>query len=301
LALAWYTRALAHAELIECEKREKMLEIGRLNQLAVIEMADLGAYLEGGEFGDILLPSKELPAELSIGEQIEVFVYRDNQGNLLATQQKPLVQVGECANLQVKDINDVGIFLDWGLDKDLFLPFGEQQQPMEVDRHYVVYVYLDNEQRITASNKLDRYIDKSDHNYKRGDKVELLVAGRTELGYKTVVNNKHWGVLYYDQVFKRIRAGYAGTGYIQKVREDQKLDVSLEPIGIQKAIDIGDTILAKLREEQGYLAISDKSTPQAISAIFGVSKGTFKKAIGRLYKEGLITISKTGIVLNEKD
>ncbi|GDY24570.1 GntR family transcriptional regulator [Agarivorans sp. Toyoura001] len=278
-----------------------MLEIGRLNQLAVIEMADLGAYLDGGEFGDILLPTRELSSELGIGDELEVFVYRDGERNLLATLKKPLVQVGECANLQVKEINDVGIFLDWGLDKDLFLPFSEQQQPMEVDRHYVVYVYLDNEQRIAASNKLDRFIDKSDHKYTRGEKVNLLVAGRTELGYKVVVNNLHWGVLYYDQVFKRIRAGYACAGYIQKVREDQKLDLSLEPIGIQKAIDIGDSIIAKLHEEQGYLALSDKSSPQAISAIFGVSKGTFKKAIGKLYKDGLITISKTGIVLNEKD
>ncbi|MGY5452468.1 CvfB family protein [Agarivorans sp. MS3-6] len=278
-----------------------MLEIGRLNQLAVIEIADIGAYLDGGEFGDVLLPSREIEAALSLGDELQVFVYRDNERNLIATLKKPLVQVGECANLQVKDINDVGIFLDWGLDKDLFLPFAEQQQPMEVDRHYVVYVYLDNEQRIAASNKLDRYIDKSDHNYQRGEKVDLLVAGRTELGYKVVVNNQHWGVLYYDQVFKRVRAGYACTGYIQKVREDQKLDLSLEPIGVQKSIDIGDAILAKLKDEQGYLALSDKSSPQAISAIFGVSKGSFKKAIGRLYKEGLITISKTGIVLSEKD
>ncbi|WP_432454046.1 MULTISPECIES: CvfB family protein [unclassified Agarivorans] len=278
-----------------------MLEIGRLNQLAVIEMADLGAYLDGGEFGDVLLPSKEVQPELALGDSLSVFVYRDSERNLIATLQHPQVQVGQCANLRVKDINDVGIFLDWGLDKDLFLPFAEQQQPMEVDRHYVVYVYLDNEQRIAASNKLDRYIDKSDHHYKDGDKVDLLVAGRTELGYKVVVNHQHWGVLYYDQVFKRIRAGYACRGYIQKVRDDRKLDLSLEPIGIQKAIDIGDTILAKLREEQGYLALSDKSSPQAISAIFGVSKGTFKKAIGRLYKDGLITISKTGIVLNKDD
>ncbi|WP_432458911.1 MULTISPECIES: CvfB family protein [unclassified Agarivorans] len=278
-----------------------MLEIGRLNQLAVIEMADLGAYLDGGEFGDVLLPSKEVQPELALGDSLSVFVYRDSERNLIATLQHPQVQVGQCANLRVKDINDVGIFLDWGLDKDLFLPFAEQQQPMEVDRHYVVYVYLDNEQRIAASNKLDRYIDKSDHHYKDGDKVDLLVAGRTELGYKVVVNHQHWGVLYYDQVFKRIRAGYACRGYIQKVRDDRKLDLSLEPIGIQKAIDIGDTILAKLKEEQGYLALSDKSSPQAISAIFGVSKGTFKKAIGRLYKDGLITISKTGIVLNKDD
>ncbi|GGB08996.1 CvfB family protein [Agarivorans gilvus] len=278
-----------------------MLEIGRLNQLTVIELADLGAYLDGGEWGDILLPTKELPEHLAEGDELTVFVYRDNEQNLLATRQTPKVQVGECANLLVKEINDVGIFLDWGLEKDLFLPFSEQQQPMEVDRHYVVYVYLDNQQRITASNKLDRYIDKSPHHYQRGDKVQLLIAGRTELGYKAVVNHQHWGVLYYDQVFKRIRAGYSCEGYIQKVREDQKLDVSLEPIGIKKAIDIGEQILTKLEQEQGYLALSDKSSPQAIAAIFGVSKATFKKAIGRLYKEGLITISKTGIVLNSKD
>ncbi|WP_035480826.1 CvfB family protein [Aliagarivorans marinus] len=278
-----------------------MLELGRVNRLPLVTDPSGQPCVDAGELGLLSIKPEEMERVKPDSDSVDAFLYRDNDAGVVATLKRPKAQVGECANLRVTSITPVGIFMDWGLDKELFVPYNQQQQPMQVDHSYVVHLYLDNEERVVASAKLDRFLDKTEHDYRDGQQVNILVAGRTELGYKAIVENQHWGILYYDQVFQRVRAGEQLKAKIAKVRSDGKLDLSMGAGGKKQSDELGERILAKLRQEDGYLAISDKSSPQVISAVFGVSKGAYKKAIGALYKQGLITISKTGLVLNDED
>lgn len=270
-----------------------MALVGRYNSLQVVKHTDFGLYLDGGADGEILLPNRYIPKDIPSEDEdwLNVFVYLDSEDKLIATTEKPKVQVNEFASLKVVEINSIGVFLDWGLPKDLLLPYSEEKRQMRQGEYCVVHVYLDKRtRRITATARLDRYLDKLPADYQVGQEVDLLVVEETDMGFKAIINNRHWGLIHKNEVFKFLRAGKQEKGYIKELRSDGKIALSLQPIGAQLASSLNAQILDKLRANQGSLAISDKSDPQLISDMFGVSKGNFKKAIGALYKEGKIVI-----------
>lgn len=278
-----------------------MALIGRYNSLQVVKHTDFGLYLDGGADGEILLPNRYIPKDTpsEVEDWLNVFVYLDSEDKLLATTEKPKVQVGEFASLKVKEINSIGVFLDWGLPKDLLLPYSEEKKQLSQGDYCVVHVYLDKRtRRITATARLDRYLDKTPSNYSLGQEVKLLVVEESDLGFKAVINNQHWGLIHKNEVFKFLRSGKQETGYIKALRDDGKIALSLQPVGAQAADSLNEKILGKLRENQGMLPVSDKSEPQVIADLFGVSKGNFKKAIGALYKNGQIVIHPDRIELS---
>lgn len=278
-----------------------MALIGRYNSLQVVKHTDFGLYLDGGADGEILLPNRYVPKDTpsEVEDWLNVFVYLDSEDKLLATTEKPKVQVGEFASLKVKEINSIGVFLDWGLPKDLLLPYSEEKRQLKEGDYCVVHVYLDKRtRRITATARLDRYLDKVPASYSIGQEVKLLVVEESDLGFKAVINNQHWGLIHKNEVFKFLRSGKQEVGYIKELRSDGKIALSLQPIGAQAADSLSEKILGKLRDNQGSLAVSDKSEPQLIADLFGVSKGNFKKAIGALYKSGQIVIHADRIELS---
>jgi predicted RNA-binding protein (virulence factor B family) len=277
-----------------------MALVGRYNALQVVKHTDFGLYLDGGADGEILLPNRYIPKDIPSEDEdwLNVFVYLDSEDKLLATTEKPKVQVGEFASLKVVEINSIGVFLDWGLPKDLLLPFSEEKRQMKAGEYCVVHVYLDKRtRRITATARLDRYLDKVPPAYQVGQEVDLLVVEETDMGFKAIINNAHWGLIHKNEVFKFLRSGKQEKGYIKELRSDGKIALSLQPVGAQLASSLNAQILDKLRANQGTLPVSDKSDPQVISDLFGVSKGNFKKAIGALYKDGQIVIHADRIEL----
>lgn len=277
-----------------------MALIGRMNCLQVVKHTNFGLYLDGGADGEILLPNRYIPKDTpsEVEDWLNVFIYLDSDDKLIATTEKPKVQVGEFASLKVLEINSIGIFLDWGLSKDLLLPYSEEKRPLQAGEYCVVHVYLDKHtRRITATARLDRYLDNAPAQYQAGQTVEVLVAESTDMGFKAIINNRHWGLIHKNEVFKFLRVGMRETGFIKEVRADGKISLSLQPVGQEAANALHDKILDLLKEKGGVLLVSDKSTPQVISGLFGVSKGNFKKAIGALYKQGLIVIEADRITL----
>lgn len=277
-----------------------MALVGRYNALQVVKHTDFGLYLDGGADGEILLPNRYIPKDIPSEDEdwLNVFVYLDSEDKLLATTEKPKVQVGEFASLKVVEINSIGVFLDWGLPKDLLLPFSEEKRQMKAGEYCVVHVYLDKRtRRITATARLDRYLDKVPPAYQVGQEVDLLVVEETDMGFKAIINNAHWGLIHKNEVFKFLRSGKQEKGYIKELRSDGKIALSLQPVGAQLASSLNAQILDKLRANQGTLPVSDKSDPRVISDLFGVSKGNFKKAIGALYKDGQIVIHADRIEL----
>ncbi|TBU77173.1 CvfB family protein [Phytopseudomonas daroniae] len=277
-----------------------MAVIGRMNSLQVVKHTDFGLYLDGGADGEILLPKRYIPKETpsEVEDWLNVFVYLDSEDKLIATTEKPKVQVGEFASLKVVDINRVGLFLDWGLPKDLLLPHSEEKRPLQIGDYCVVHVFVDKRsRRITATARLDRYLDKVPATYKTGDEVDLLVVEPTDMGFKAIINGKHWGLIHKNEVIGFMRGGIRQPGFIKDMRGDGKISLSLQPIGQQAADGLSEQILSRLRESGGVLELSDKSSPERISAMFRVSKGNFKKAIGGLYKQGLIHIHEDRIEL----
>ncbi len=276
-----------------------MADIGRINKLKVKRVRDYGVHLDGGESGDILLPIKDVPENCQPGDEIEVFVYQDREGHLRASTKKPSVTVGQFAKLRVAANGATGSFLRWGLEKDLFVPKSEQQDKMEEGRAYIVYVFLDEAtNRIAASSKLEKFLNRQAPSYKEGEEVDLLVYEQTDLGYRVIVNHSHEGMLYKSEVFKTLFSGQVLKGYVKKVREDRKIDLILQKPGYKGVDDIAQTILKTIKASGGRMAVTDKSPPEEIYALFGVSKKIFKKAIGALYKKKLIIIEpgciKTG-------
>lgn len=269
-----------------------MALIGRFNTLQVIKRADFGLYLDGGAEGEILLPNRYVPpGTTEAGDWLNVFVYLDSEDRPLATTETPKAQVGEFASLKVVDINRIGLFLDWGLPKDLLLPHSEEKRPLQVGDYCVVYLYLDRRtRRITATARLDRYLDNEPTRYRVGQAVDLLVVERTDLGFKAIIDNRHWGLIHKNEVFKFLRGGLRETGYIKALRPDGKISLSLQPVGEALGETLGQRILEALDRHGGRLDLGDKSPPEPIAAQFGVSKGNFKKALGGLYKQGLIVI-----------
>lgn len=277
-----------------------MALIGRMNSLQVVKHTDFGLYLDGGADGEILLPKRYIPKDTpsEVDDWLNVFIYFDSEDKLIATTQKPKIQLGEFASLKVVDINRIGLFLDWGLAKDLLLPHSEEKRPLQLGDYCVVYLYLDKRtRRLTATARLDRYLDQTPAPYQAGQEVDLLVAERTDLGFKAIINGKHWGLIHKNELFKFVRSGMREKGYIKEMRDDGKISLSLQPIGREAATGLAEQILERLREQGGVLALSDKSPPEAITEQFRVSKGNFKKAIGGLYKEGRIRIHDDRIEL----
>ncbi|WP_425928579.1 CvfB family protein [Pseudomonas sp. NyZ201] len=277
-----------------------MASVGRYNTLQVVKHTDFGLYLDGGPEGEILLPKRYIPKDTpsEVDDWLNVFVYLDSEDKLIATTDKVKVQVGQFASLKVVEINSIGIFLDWGLPKDLLMPYSEEKRQMRAGEYCVVHVYLDRRtRRITATAKLDRYLDKTPANYRVGQQVDLLVVEQSPMGFKAIINNQHWGLIHKNEMFKFLRSGKQEKGYIKEIRDDGKIALSLQPVGEGAASSLHEQILARLKAADGVLPVSDKSDPQVISDLFGVSKGNFKKAIGALYKSGQIVIHDNRIEL----
>lgn len=275
-----------------------MISIGQTYELEVVKAVDFGFYLDADELGEVLLPVKYAPPGTSVADVLKVFVYLDSDGRLVATTQTPKAKVGEFAYLKVVETTNVGAFLDWGLDKDLLVPFGEQHRPMEEGQSYLVYIHVGKaDGRIIASSKIDKFLDdERPHDFKPWQTVALIIANSTDLGYKAIINHSHWGVLYKDEVFQRLSFGQSIQGFVKRVRPDGKIDLSLQ--GGQVTRDkYSQTILDYLKKKNGFAPVHDKSDPAQISRLFGMSKGAFKKAIGGLYKQRIITIEENGIRL----
>lgn len=278
-----------------------MAEIGRINKLTIKTKLDYGVFLDGGESGDILLPKKYVPEKCQPGDEVEVFVYVDREERLQATTQKPYATVGQFAKLRVVSNSSAGTYLDWGMQKDLLVPMREQHVKMEKGKSYVVFVFLDKKSnRIAASSKLDKFLGLQSPDYDVGEEVDLVICDKTDLGYKAIVNNAHWGMVYKNEVFQKLYIGQQLKGYIKTIREDLKIDISLQQSGYQRVDNISQSILKTIKDLGGSIAVTDKNPPEDIYSLFGVSKKTFKKAIGALYKKRLVTIDNNGIKLGQK-
>lgn len=278
-----------------------MADIGRVNNLTVLRTAPQGVYLQGGWLGEILLPTRYVPDGCKSGDKLDVFIYLDSEDRYIATTEKPLAQVGEVAFLKVAEVNPFGAFLDWGLPKDLLVPFNEQASTMKEGQSYLVYLYSDDEShRIAASSKLNKFIRHRPEYFTKGQSVELQINERTDLGYSAVIDHRSWGVLFYSDVVKPLRIGQKIRGYIKRIRDDDKIDLSLHAPGYAVVDDVSRKVLRELANNDGFLPLSDKSEPGLIYDRFGVSKRAYKMTIGTLYKQQLITIEKDGIRLTEQ-
>lgn len=272
------------------------IELGKFNRLKVVKSVDFGMYLDGGEEGEILLPARYVPEACEIGDELNVFLYLDNEERLVATTLTPLVQVGEFAYLEVAWVNQYGAFLNWGLMKDLFVPFREQKMKMQVGKKYVIHAHLDDESyRIVASAKVDRYLSKEKAPYASGQEAGVLIWQKTDLGFKAIINNEYSGLIYESEVFQPLHTGMRLKAYVKQVREDGKIDLMIQRPGMGKVEDFSKILLDYIREQGGFTPMNDKSPADEIYALFGVSKKTFKKAVGDLYKKRLIVLEKDGM------
>jgi predicted RNA-binding protein (virulence factor B family) len=275
-----------------------MVRIGKSSTLEVVKFTDQGAYLDGGPYGEILLPNRYVPEGCREEDEIEVFIFFDSEDRIVASTIFPTVMVDEFGYLNVVAVSSFGAFLDWGLPKDLLVPFREQAVKMEKDKSYLVYVYVDHTTgRIVASSKINKYLDKEEIDFVEGDEVKLIISNKTDLGYNAIINGKHLGIIYSNEIFKPIKTGDRVNGFIKKIREDGKVDLCLEKQGYDKVDPVSAEILEKLKTSNNFLPYSDNTEPELIKSEFGVSKKTFKKAIGLLYKNKQITIEEEGIRL----
>ncbi|MGB1868309.1 MAG: CvfB family protein [Porticoccaceae bacterium] len=275
-----------------------MTEIGAFNKLQVVKQVDFGVYVDGGDLDTILLPKRYVPEGCQMGDWIDVFLYFDSEDMLIATTETPRVQVGDCEMLKVVDINSAGAFMDWGLPKDLLVPYNEQQKPMEVGYSYVVHVFYDqNSDRIAASTKLSHHLDEETVWLKRRQAVNLLIAGRTELGYKAVIDNKYLGLIFRADAYRPLKIGERLPGFVKAIRADGKIDLLISQASLQGDHDLGEQIIRHLQEVGGESNLSDKSDPEAIYRTFKVSKKKYKQALGSLYKSHRILIESGKIKL----
>ena len=278
-----------------------MIEIGKFNRLKIIKQESKGIILDGGDSGEIFLAATNGPNDIAVGNDINVFVYHDAKGVLQAMTQLPIAQVDDVAWLKCISVSQVGAFLDWGVSKDLLLPYSEQTQKVIEGRSYLVKIFLDENNREVASMVLDDFIQDEVFYLKEGQKVDLVIADETDLGIKAVVNNEYWGVLYNNEIFQKLRKGQKTTGFIKKIREDNKIDLILQMEKYTQKVDsVTEKIVAKLKSQGGVILINDKSPPEVIYNTFGVSKKVFKQSIGGLYKKRIISIDKQGISLVDK-
>lgn len=279
-----------------------MVKIGQMNRLQAVKQIDAGMLLAGGEFGNILLPRRYLADSVKPGDDLDVFIYLDSDDCIIATTLTPKVMVGQCAHLQVKEVNAVGAFLDWGLPKDLLVPYNEQHKPMEAGRSYVVTVYLDSyTNRITASSKLSHHLQERADGLKIDQAVDLLICGRSDMGYKVVINHTHLGLIFRDDAFRTLVYGERLQGYIKNIRPDRKIGLSLQQQSSKGKDELAEKILRFLVDHNGVSTLTDKSEPDAIYRQYQVSKGKYKNALSALYKQRKILIDDDKITLVEQE
>ena len=275
-----------------------MIHLGEYNTLEILRDTEPGLFLGDGEEGEVLLPNRYVPEEFEIGDKIEVFVYLDNEERPVATTDKPYIKKGDFALLRCNQVTKFGAFLDWGLVKELFCPFKEQAFKMKAGGWYLVYCYLDEEtERLVASSKTNRFLDNKELTVSKFDEVDLIVSHPSEIGMNVIVNKKHLGLVFKDEIYKDISVGDRLKGIVKKVRHDNKLDISLSQIGYRNIEPNAQFILNALKDNSGFIPLHDKSNPEDIKAQLQMSKKSFKKAIGSLYKERLISIGEDGITL----
>ncbi|MCB0515931.1 MAG: S1-like domain-containing RNA-binding protein [Chitinophagales bacterium] len=272
-----------------------MIQLGKINTLTVKRLTSVGAFV-GDESQDILLPKKYLSPNIAVDSQMDVFVYKDSENRWIATTLKPYIFRNEFACLRVKDINKTGAFLDWGIEKDLLIPYREQNVKMQVGKWYIVYLYEDSQtERLVATTKISKYLQNENIALAQNEAVNILIAKETDLGYNVIINNQHWGLLYKNEIFKRVFFGDKLKAYVKNIRPDQKIDVSLDPQGMESIEPNAQQILEALKKNKGFLPLHDQSSPEEIKQKLQMSKKAFKKAIGSLYKQQIIDISDKGI------
>ena len=275
-----------------------MVRIGKKCVLEVVKFTEQGAYLDGGPYGEILLPRRYVSESLNEEDEIEVFISFDSEDRLVATTDFPIIVVDEFGALEVADVNRFGAFMNWGLPKDLFVPFAEQAVRMEKGQKYIVRAFVDSKTgRILASSKLNKFLSKEESNLQIGDEVDLLITAATDLGFKAIINNSFSGLLFQNELFKPIGIGDRMPGYVKNIRPDGKIDLSLDKQGYQRIDPVAESILEKLKQSGGVLNLSDKSDPDTIKQELSISKKAFKQAIGALYKKKLIVIEPEKIRL----
>lgn len=274
------------------------IRLGRYNQLEIVKEVDFGVYLDGDEDGEILLPKRYVPQGCQVGDILNVFIYLDMEERLVATTIEPYAQVGDFAYLQVAWVNQYGAFLDWGLMKDLFVPFREQKEKMVKGKSYLVYIYIDDESfRIMASAKIEHFLSDEFPEYQNDECVDILVWKKTDLGFKVIVDNQYSGLIYKSDIFQPISVGMSLKAYIKQVREDGKIDLTLQKSGMEKVANFSQDLYQYVKMNQGFVSMNDKTDAELIYKTFGVSKKTFKKAVGDLYKKRLIKIEPNGLRL----
>ena len=275
-----------------------MLHLGIKNTLRILRGTTVGMFLGDNEENDVLLPKKYIPEDAIVGDDIEVFIYKDSEDRVIATTLEPKIQLNQFAYLQVKAVTAIGAFLDWGLEKDLFVPFREQNKMMEEGKWYVVFLYLDDEtDRLVASCKVNRYFEKENIDLTIGQEVDLLVFEETDMGLNVIIDGKYKGLIYENEIFQRIKIGTRTKGYIKNIREDNRVDVSLQKQGYENIEPNAELILAKLKANNGFLDITDKSDANYVMYQLEMSKKTFKKAVGALYRQRLVRLEEDGIYL----
>jgi predicted RNA-binding protein (virulence factor B family) len=276
----------------------RMAKLGRYNTLPVIRRVDIGVYVDGDDLGEILLPRKYVTDAMQPGQELELFLYNDSEDRIVATTLTPKAQVGECAYLKAVSCNRIGAFMDWGLPKDLLVPFSEQQQPMQQGYSYMVYLFVDEAtQRIAASTRLEKHLSLEASHYRAGQPVTLQIYARSDLGFKAIVDGRYLGQLYDNETFQRLHYGETLPGFIKRLRSDGRIDLVLSKPSSQQQDLLGDAIIEHLRQHEGISHLTDKSPPDDIYRTFGVSKANYKKALGRLYKNRQILIEKHQITL----
>lgn len=280
-----------------------MVKLGQYNTLPVSRFVDFGLYLDGGDGLEILMPRRYIPAGAEVGQELQVFVYQDAEARLIATNEHPYATVGQFANLKINSVNQIGAFADWGTSKELLIPHREQGIKMEAGRRYIIYIYIDQVSgRIVGTSKIDKHLGNIPPSYQEGEEVDIIIWKRTPMGYKAIINHQHVGLIYENQIFREVHTGERLRAWIKSIREDDKIDLSLQPIGYRQMIDPAEAaILKALHLHNGHLPITDRSTPELISFELQMSKKTFKKAIGALYKERRIVIEDNGITLLDQE
>lgn len=276
-----------------------MVQLGQYNTLPVLKLVEFGLYLDGGDGLEILMPKRYIPEGAKEGDELQVFVYQDSEARLIATNEHPYATVGQIASMRINSVNQVGAFADWGTSKELLIPHREQAQRMEEGRRYLIYVYIDQVSgRIAGTSKLDKYLNNVPPTYEAGEEVEALIWKPTPMGWKVIINHKHTGLLYQNQIFQELHTGERLRAWVRGVRDDDKIDLSLQPLGYRQMIDPAEaTILKALHNHNGFMPLTDRSTPELIAFELQMSKKTFKKAIGALYKQQRITLLPDGIKL----
>jgi predicted RNA-binding protein (virulence factor B family) len=275
-----------------------MLKIGKMNRLQAIKQVDFGVYLDGGDLGNILLPSRYVPKDTNYMDEVDVFIYADSEDQLIATTETPKAMVGQTAYLKCIEVNDVGAFFDWGLPKDLLVPYSEQHVPMEAGKSYVLHLFLDGyAHRILASSRINRHLTDLNDDFEKGQEVDMLICGRSELGYKAVINHTHTGLIFKDDAFKPLKYGKQLKGFIKEIRSDNKIGLSLQRHAGEGRDELSEQILQHLRNNGGTSTLTDKSAPDDIYHHFNVSKKNYKKALGGLFKAKKILIARDKITL----